>query len=40
MNKTQAQIFDYLAEIVRYEMESPFKQNKKKTANKSAKAAV
>ena len=24
MYKTQAQIFDYLAEIVRYDMESPF----------------
>jgi hypothetical protein len=31
MDKTQAQIFDYLSSIVRYEMESPFKQTPKKT---------
>jgi hypothetical protein len=30
MDKTQAQIFDYLAEIVRYEAESPFRINKQK----------
>lgn len=38
MDKTQAQIFDYLSDIVRYEMESPFRNNTKKTMNKSAKA--
>lgn len=38
MDKTQAQVFDYLAEIVRYEMESPFRQKDKKTTKKSAKA--
>lgn len=37
MDKTQAQIFDYLAEIVRYEMESPFKA-KRATKKSSAKA--
>ena len=31
MDKTQAQIFDYLSEIVRYEMESPFKKETTKT---------
>ncbi len=31
MDKTQAQIFDYLSNIVRYEMENPFKQTKKTT---------
>lgn len=30
MDKTQAQIFDYLSEIVRYEMESPFTERKRK----------
>ena len=30
MDKTQAQIFDYLSDIVRYEMENPFKQEKPK----------
>ena len=29
MDKTQAQIFDYLSEIVRYEMESPFTEKKR-----------
>lgn len=38
MDKTQAQIFDYLSAIVRYEMESPFKQTTKKTTKKSTKA--
>lgn len=38
MDKTQAQVFDYLAEVVRYEMESPFRQKGKKTTKKSAKA--
>lgn len=38
MNKSQAQIFDYLSDIVKYEMESPFKTTKKvKTVRKSAK---
>lgn len=37
MTKSQAQIFDYLADIVRYETESPFKQVKKPT-KKTAKA--
>lgn len=37
MTKTQAQIFDYLSEIVRYEMESPFrnKDGKKKSKAKA-----
>ena len=34
MDKTQAQIFDYLSEIVRYEMESPFKKETTKTSAK------
>lgn len=34
MDKTQAQIFDYLSEIVRYEMESPFTATKKKSNKK------
>ena len=36
MDKTQAQIFDYLSEIVRYEMESPFTATKKKVTKKKA----
>lgn len=40
MDKTQAQIFDYLSEIVRYEMESPFKDTKKKTTKKSSKVTA
>ena len=36
IDKTQAQIFDYLSDIVRYEMESPF-TDKKKTVKKSPK---
>lgn len=35
MTKTQAQIFDYLSEIVRYEMESPYKAGKKKSKAKA-----
>lgn len=35
MTKTQAQIFDYLSEIVRYEMESPFRN---KTGKRKSKA--
>lgn len=38
MDKTQAQIFDYLSEIVRYEMESPFTEKKHKSIKKSTKA--
>lgn len=40
MDKTQAQIFDYLSEIVRYEMESPFTEKKHKTTRKTTKAKV
>ena len=36
MDKTQAQIFDYLSNIVRYEMENPFKQTPKKTTKSKA----
>ena len=36
MDKTQAQIFDYLSEIVRYEMESPFTEGKR-TAKKTTR---
>ena len=38
MDKTQAQIFDYLSEIVRYEMESPFTE-KKRTAKTTKKSS-
>lgn len=38
MDKTQAQIFDYLSEIVRYEMESPFRDDSKPKAKKTTKA--
>lgn len=38
MDKTQAQIFDYLSEIVRYEMESPFTEKKRKATKKTSKA--
>lgn len=34
MDKTQGQIFDYLSEIVEYEMSSPFKLKDKKPKNK------
>ena len=37
MDKTQAQIFDYLSDIVKYEMESPFRNKDKKTTTKSRK---
>ena len=41
MDKTQAQIFDYLSEIVRYEMESPLTQKKRDTKkSKSAKMSA
>lgn len=35
MTKTQAQIFDYLSEIVRYEMESPFRNKTDKRKSKA-----
>lgn len=35
MTKTQAQIFDYLSEIVRYEMESPFRNKNGKRKSKA-----
>ena len=39
MTKTQAQIFDFLSDIVRYEMSNPFNETKKKPAKtKKAKA--
>jgi len=38
MDKTQAQIFDYLASVVRYEIESPFKA--KRNINKSSVKAM
>lgn len=38
MEKNQAQVFDYLSDIVRYEMDSPFKETKKKVTRKSMKA--
>lgn len=38
MDKTQAQIFDYLSEIVRYEMENPFKKKTTKTTRKVKQA--
>ena len=37
MDKTQAQIFDYLSEIVRYEMESPFTEKKRRTIKRTTK---
>lgn len=37
MDKTQAQIFDYLSDVVKYEMSNPFKATKK-TTKKSTKA--
>lgn len=40
MDKTQAQIFDYLSEIVRYEMESPFTESRKKTTKRISKAKI
>lgn len=41
MDKTQAQIFDYLSEIVRYEMESPFTEKKRtKKATKTRANAM
>lgn len=38
MDKTQAQIFDYLFDIVRYEMESPFTEKKRRTIKRTSKA--
>lgn len=37
MDKTQAQIFDYLSTIVRYEMESPFRNQPDKTPTKKTR---
>lgn len=37
MDKSQAQIFDYLSDIVKYEMSSPFKKKAKRTIKKSTK---
>ena len=36
MDKTQAQIFDYLSNIVRYEMENPFKEKKTRSLRNKA----
>lgn len=38
MDKTQAQIFDYLLDIVKYEMENPFKKETPKRGIKKVKA--
>lgn len=40
MNLEQCAVFDYLSEIVRYEMESPFTEKKRKTTKKTAKVNV
>ena len=40
MTKTQAQIFDYLSEIVRYEMESPFRNKTGKRKSKAKAKAI
>ena len=40
MDSTQAQAFDYLSEIVRYEMESPFTETKRKTTKRTPKAKI
>lgn len=40
MDKTQAQIFDYLSEIVRYEMESPFTETKRKITKRTPNAKI
>lgn len=40
MTKTQAQIFDYLSEIVRYEMESPFRNKAGKKKSKAKAKAI
>lgn len=40
MDKTQAQIFDYLSNIVQYEMENPFKQTPKKKTTKKISEMV
>ena len=37
MNLEQCAVFDYLSEIIRYEMESPFIEKKRKTTKKTAK---
>lgn len=38
MNLEQCAVFDYLSEIIRYEMESPFTEKKRKTAKKTLKS--
>lgn len=38
MDKTQAQIFDYLLDIVKYEMENPFKKETSKRGIKKVNA--
>lgn len=40
MNLEQCAVFDYLSEIIRYEMESPFTEKKRKSTKKSTKAKV
>ena len=37
MNLEQCAVFDYLSEIVRYEMESPFTEKKRKTVKRNTK---
>lgn len=39
MDKTQAQIFDYLSNIVKYEMENPFKEKKTTKTTRKVKQA-
>ena len=39
MDKTQAQIFDYLSDIVKYEMENPFKEKRTKKTTRKVKQA-
>ena len=39
MDKTQAQIFDYLSDIVKYEMESPFKEKRTTKTTRKVKQA-
>lgn len=40
IDKTQAQIFDYLSGIVRYEMESPLTQKKRNKKTKTTKVSA
>ena len=37
LNLEQCAVFDYLSEIVRYEMESPFTEKKRKPVKKTSK---